>query len=145
MSHDASTRQEPIAWINGTFPQLTPAGRDGLTALLGDPGRALIALDFDGTLAPIVPDPAQARALPAAVNALRELTPMVGTMAVLTGRPALIAVEYGSLDQVPGIVVLGHYGRQRWQAGHLRHAAASGRARRGEGTAARGADSRGRS
>jgi trehalose 6-phosphate phosphatase len=119
MSHDASTREEPIAWINRTFPQLTHAGRDGLTALLGDPGRALIALDFDGTLAPIVPDPAQARALPAAVNALRELTPMIGTMAVLTGRPALIAVEYGSLDQVPGIVVLGHYGRQRWHAGHL--------------------------
>ncbi len=97
----------------------TAAGRAGLAALLDDPERALIAVDFDGTLAPIVPDPAQARALPAAVAALAALTPLVGTMAVLTGRPALVAVEYGSLDQVPGIVVLGHYGRQRWQHGDL--------------------------
>ena len=97
----------------------TAAGRAGLAALLDAPQRALIAVDFDGTLAPIVSDPAQARALPAAVAALRALTPLVGTMAVLTGRPALTAVEYGSLDQVPGIVVLGHYGRQRWHDGEL--------------------------
>ena len=97
----------------------TSGGRAGLAALLDTPERALIAVDFDGTLAPIVSDPAQARALPAAVAALRALTPLVGTMAVLTGRPALIAVEYGSLDQVPGIVVLGHYGRQRWHDGEL--------------------------
>jgi trehalose 6-phosphate phosphatase len=112
MSHDSAGP--------GRLPvPATAAGRAGLAALLDDPGRALIAVDFDGTLAPIVPDPAQARALPAAVAALRELTPLVGTMAVLTGRPALTAVEYGSLDQVPGIVVLGHYGRQRWHAGEL--------------------------
>jgi trehalose 6-phosphate phosphatase len=97
----------------------TEQGRAGLAALLQAPRRALIAVDFDGTLAPIVPDPAQARALPAAVAALRALTPLVGTMAVLTGRPALTAVEYGSLDQVPGILVLGHYGRQRWHDGEL--------------------------
>jgi trehalose 6-phosphate phosphatase len=119
MSHDASTREELTSWINRAYPELTPAGRDGLAALLGDPARALIAVDFDGTLAPIVPDPEQARALPAAVDALRELTPLIGTMAVITGRPALTAVEYGFLDQVPGVVVLGHYGRQRWQNGHL--------------------------
>jgi trehalose 6-phosphate phosphatase len=119
MSHDASTREELTSWINRAYPELTPAGRDGLGALLGDPARALIAVDFDGTLAPIVPDPEQARALPAAVDALRELTPLIGTMAVITGRPALTAVEYGFLDEVPGVVVLGHYGRQRWQNGHL--------------------------
>lgn len=119
MSHDASTREEPTSWINRAYPELTPAGRDGLVALLSDPSRALIAVDFDGTLAPIVPDPEQARALPAAVDALRGLTPLIATMAVITGRPALTAVEYGFLDQVPGIVVLGHYGRQRWQNGRL--------------------------
>ena len=120
MSHDASTREEePRSWINRAYPELTSAGRDGLVALFSDPSRALIAVDFDGTLAPIVPDPEQARALPAAVAGLRELTPLIGTMAVVTGRPALTAVEYGFLDQVPGIVVLGHYGRQRWQDGRL--------------------------
>jgi trehalose 6-phosphate phosphatase len=97
----------------------TAQGRAGLAALLDDPGHALVAVDFDGTIAPIVADPAEARALPAAVSALRELAPLIGTLAVLTGRPAVTAVEYGSLDQIPGIIVLGAYGRQRWHGGQL--------------------------
>jgi trehalose 6-phosphate phosphatase len=97
----------------------TADGRAGLAALLASPERALIALDFDGTLAPIVADPTQARALPAAVAALRALAPLVGTVAVITGRPARDAVEFGSLDSVPGLVVLGHYGRQSWRDGIL--------------------------
>jgi trehalose 6-phosphate phosphatase len=119
MPQDASSPDRVLSRIHGTHQGLTQAGRSGLAALLGEPGRALIAVDFDGTLAPIVPDPEQARALPAAVQALRDLTPLVGTMAVLTGRPALTAVKYASLEEVPGIVVLGHYGRQRWQDGRL--------------------------
>lgn len=95
------------------------AGRAGLAALLRSPGTALIALDFDGTLAPIVADPAAARADPGAAAALRRLAPLAGTLAVITGRPALSAVEYGGLESVPGIIVLGHYGRQRWEAGEL--------------------------
>jgi trehalose 6-phosphate phosphatase len=97
----------------------TPAGRAGLAALLADPGRALIGLDFDGTLAPIVPEPADARALPAATAVLRRLSGLTGTLAIITGRPAPEAVEYASLDEVPGIIVLGHYGRQRWAGGTL--------------------------
>jgi trehalose 6-phosphate phosphatase len=95
------------------------AGRAGLAALLSEPSGALIALDFDGTLAPIVADPAAARAQPGAVAALRRLAPLAGTLAVITGRPALTAVEYAGLEAVPGIIVLGHYGRQHWQAGVL--------------------------
>ena len=71
----------------------TEAGRAGLAALLRAPGRALIALDYDGTLAPIVTDPADARPHPAAVAALRRLAPLVGTLAVITGRPARAAVS----------------------------------------------------
>ena len=97
----------------------TAKGQAGLAALLHEPRHALVTVDFDGTLAPIVADPAEARALPAAVSALRELAPLIGTLAVLTGRPALKAVEYGSLDLIPGIVVLGAYGRQRWHDGQL--------------------------
>ena len=97
----------------------TAAGRAGLAALLADPGRSVIGLDFDGTLAPIVPDPAAARALPGAAAALRRLSGQAGTLAVITGRPALEAVEYAGLADVPGIVVLGHYGRQRWSDGQL--------------------------
>ncbi len=95
------------------------AGRAGLAALLRDPGRALIALDFDGTLSPIVADPAAARAHPGAVAALRRLAPLAGTVAVITGRAARDAVELGGLDQVPGLIVLGQYGRQRWESGTL--------------------------
>jgi len=97
----------------------TPEGRAGLAALLADPGRALIALDFDGTLSPIVADPAAARAHPGAVPALREVAAVVGTVAVITGRPAASAVELGGFEAVPGLIVLGHYGLERWSDGTL--------------------------
>jgi trehalose 6-phosphate phosphatase len=97
----------------------TAAGRAGLAALLAAPARSLIALDFDGTLSPIVADPAAARATPAAVTALRDLAAAAGTVAVITGRPAREAAEYAGVADVPEIVVLGHYGRQRWERGVL--------------------------
>lgn len=107
---------------NPTDPLPTPAtqpGRDGLAAVLARPGRAVVALDFDGTLAPIVPDPEKARAHPAAVPALAALAPKVAAVAVITGRPAEVAVRYGGFAGVPGLehlVVLGHYGAERWDA-----------------------------
>ncbi|AZM90308.1 trehalose-phosphatase [Streptomyces sp. W1SF4] len=97
----------------------TAAGREGLQALLRTPRRAVIALDFDGTLAEIVPDPDQARAHPDAVPALAELAPRVDAVAVVTGRPAGVAVRYGGFAGIPGLehlVVLGHYGAERWDA-----------------------------
>ncbi|MFI9171820.1 trehalose-phosphatase [Streptomyces lincolnensis] len=98
---------------------VTPAGRDGLAAILARPERAVIALDFDGTLAPIVADPEQARAHPEAVPALAALAPKVAAVAVVTGRPAGVAVRHGGFAGVAGLehlVVLGHYGAERWDA-----------------------------
>ncbi|MFE3115179.1 trehalose-phosphatase [Streptomyces niveus] len=98
---------------------VTSAGADGLAALLARPGKAVVALDFDGTLAEIVPDPEQARAHPGAVPALVALAPHVASVAVITGRPAEVAVRYGGFAGVPGLehlVVLGHYGAERWDA-----------------------------
>ncbi|WP_151483613.1 trehalose-phosphatase [Streptomyces albicerus] len=98
---------------------VTQAGRDGLDAILARPERAVLAFDFDGTLAPIVPDPEQARAHPDAVPALAALAPKVASVAVVTGRPAGVAVRYGGFAGVPGLehlVVLGHYGAERWDA-----------------------------
>jgi trehalose 6-phosphate phosphatase len=97
----------------------TGEGRDGLTAILRDPARSLIGLDYDGTLAPIVADPRAARAHPAAVATLRGLAPLVGTLAVITGRPAQAAVDLGGFGAVGGLIVLGHYGWDRWQGGML--------------------------
>lgn len=97
----------------------TEAGRVGLAALLAQPQGALLGLDFDGTLAPIVPDPDQARAHSAVPDLLRRLCAAGVRVAVVTGRPAEVAVEYGGLSDVPGVVVLGHYGLERWADGEL--------------------------
>ena len=97
----------------------TAEGTAGLAAIRREPARALIATDFDGTLAPIVADPREARADPEAVAGLRELAGVVGTLAVITGRPAAEAVELGGFEGVPGLIVLGHYGLERWEDGAL--------------------------
>ncbi|MFH8756316.1 trehalose-phosphatase [Streptomyces atroolivaceus] len=107
---------------NPAHPLPTPstqAGREGLAALLARPSRAVVALDFDGTLADIVPDPEQSRAHPHVVPALSALAPRVAAVAVITGRPAYTAVRYGGFAGVEGLdhlVVLGHYGAERWDA-----------------------------
>lgn len=97
----------------------TPEGRQGLAALIAHPERALVALDFDGTLAPIVADPAAARATPAATQAVRRLARVTGRVAIVTGRPAADAASFARVTDVPGVIVLGHYGRQRWEGGHV--------------------------
>jgi trehalose 6-phosphate phosphatase len=108
---------------NGNVPGLpvprTPAGRAGLAALIAQPGRALIGLDFDGTLAPIVDDPARARAAPAATEAISRLAGRAGTVAIITGRPAADAARFAGVANVPGVIVLGHYGSERWEDGAL--------------------------
>ncbi|MFI6841679.1 trehalose-phosphatase [Nonomuraea africana] len=89
-------------------------------AMVRDPGGAVIGLDFDGTLAPIVPDPDDARIHPAAPGVLAELGSLVKAVVIVTGRPAATAVKYApGLEKVPGLVVLGHYGFERWENGRV--------------------------
>lgn len=97
----------------------TVAGRAGLVELIAGPARALVAVDFDGTLAPIVTNPEDARPVPGAVEALRALTARLGTVALITGRPAEFAVEIAGLADVSGLRVLGHYGMEQWYGGAL--------------------------
>ena len=59
-----------------------------LEVLLEEPPRTAVMVDFDGTLAPIVTDPASARAVPGAARTLGALTRSFGTVAVVSGRPA---------------------------------------------------------
>lgn len=90
-----------------------------MQAVLARPGETLIGVDFDGTLAPIIDNPEEAFAHPAAVSALGRLGPLVGVIAVITGRPARTAVRLGGFQSVPGLasmVVLGQYGVERWDA-----------------------------
>jgi trehalose 6-phosphate phosphatase len=97
----------------------TPEGEAGLAAIVGNAGHALIAMDFDGTLAPIVAEPSAARPHPAVLPALGRLAPRVGTLAIITGRPAQAAVELGGFAGIPGLIVIGHHGWDRWAAGQL--------------------------
>jgi trehalose 6-phosphate phosphatase len=92
----------------------TAEGAEGLSAIKARPGAALAAFDFDGTLAPIVDDPDSARALGGAAAALAELARHIGKVAIITGRPAMIVVD-GGLSGIEGLVVLGQYGRERWE------------------------------
>ncbi|MBA5225875.1 MULTISPECIES: trehalose-phosphatase [Streptomyces] len=122
-SHTDFTDPGDASHRNGdALPVPTPttaAGREGLEAILAGPGRAVLAFDFDGTLAPIVADPEQARPHPDAVPALAALAPKVASVAVVTGRPAGVAVAHGGFAGVAGLehlVVLGHYGAERWEA-----------------------------
>jgi trehalose 6-phosphate phosphatase len=100
-------------------PEMGEAGRAGWDAIVAEPGRAMIALDYDGVLAPIVDDPTQAVPEPGAVETLCRLAASVGTLAIVTGRPAEVAVQLGGLDSVPGLVVEGQYGAERWADGQL--------------------------
>ena len=98
---------------------LSAAGGQALQAIINSPSDTLFATDFDGTLAPIVEDPAQASADPRAVAALGRLGQYVGTVAVITGRAARTAVELGGFREIAGLssmIVLGQYGVERWNA-----------------------------
>ncbi|MGW4800070.1 trehalose-phosphatase [Nonomuraea sp. MG754425] len=87
---------------------------------MSDPAGAVIGLDFDGTLSPIVPDPAKAVIHPEAPEVLADLGAHVRAVVIVTGRPAATALELGpGLADVPGLVVLGHYGFERWEDGRI--------------------------
>jgi trehalose 6-phosphate phosphatase len=77
----------------------------------------LVALDFDGTLAPIVLDPDTAVVETGGVDALIALANRGAQIAVVTGRPALTAVRLGGLARVPNLIVSGIYGAEIWHDG----------------------------
>jgi len=85
-----------------------------------DLDHALVAVDFDGTLAPIVPDPADSRPAPGALAALRKLAERGAQVAVITGRDARTVLELGRLDVIPGLIIEGLYGAEQWRDGALR-------------------------
>ena len=90
---------------------------DVLAALLADPGSSLVAVDFDGTLAPIVARPEDARAAPGAREVLADLVSRLGAVAIVSGRGAAEVVELAGVGDLAGIRVLGHYGLQQWHGG----------------------------
>lgn len=98
---------------------VTESGSQGLRAILAVPSRALVAVDFDGTLSPIVADPASARPHELAPGTLRRLARCFGTVAVVSGRPAASAAAllgFTGDPPPPNVVVVGHYGLETWTA-----------------------------
>ena len=76
-----------------------------------EPGASALFLDFDGTLAPIVDDPAAARPLPGVPGLLGRLAARLGLVAVVSGRPVAYLVEV--LDSPRGVRLAGLYGMEQ--------------------------------
>lgn len=81
--------------------------RDLLAPLAEAPSVTAIFCDFDGSLAPIVADPAQARPVKGAADALQDLAKRFRLVAVVSGRPVAFLSQ-----QIPvrGVRLVGLYG-----------------------------------
>jgi trehalose 6-phosphate phosphatase len=89
-----------------------------LDALAAVP-RLLVACDFDGTLAPIVDDPADARPLPAAAESLVELARLPSThVALVSGRALSVLKELARMPSEVNFV--GSHGAE-FDAGFAHH------------------------
>lgn len=100
---------------------MQPEDLGALDALLLDPATSAVLTDFDGTLAPIVPDPEEARPLPDAPRVLERLSQRFGVVGVISGRPAaFLARHLGASGEAVRLV--GVYGCEWIEDGHVRRA-----------------------
>ena len=88
-----------------------------LDAVRSDPQRAAVLTDFDGTLSPIVEDPAGARPLPDAPVVLAAIAERVGRAAVISGRPVQYLIDALGAAADSGLVLSGSYGLERYENG----------------------------
>lgn len=77
--------------------------------------------DFDGTISPIVADPALARLVEGASGALEALTRRLAVVAIITGRAPLDARR---MTGVPGLLVAGNHGLE-WLEPNAAHPVAA--------------------
>ena len=100
----------------GPGPSGLPRGAAALLApLLVDPTATALITDFDGTLSPIVVDPAAARPLDGVPDLLDRLARRFGVVAVVSGRPAGFLVEHLTAGPVAGasrVHLVGLYGME---------------------------------
>ncbi|HEU5455341.1 MAG TPA: trehalose-phosphatase [Nocardioides sp.] len=102
--------------------------KERYAAFVAVASSAVVGLDFDGTLAPIVDDPADAHIHPDAASVLTELAEVVRAVTVITGRPARQALALGGLDEVGNdlgdsgkeLHIFGQYGNERWSSTNRR-------------------------
>jgi len=90
---------------------------DALTAIATTP-RLVVALDFDGTASPLVPDPMSARALPEIIEQLDRLASLPDTLvAYVSGRSMHDLRVIAEHDDESRIALAGSHGAQYWFPG----------------------------
>lgn len=91
---------------------LSPDLADAIESLVETP-ILLVALDFDGTMAPLVDRPEDARPLPAAAEALAKLAALENTItAVISGRDLASLRAVGKPPE--RTLLVGSHGTERW-------------------------------
>ncbi len=85
-----------------------------LAPLIEDPSSAALFVDFDGTVSPIVDDPATAEPLAGVAEVLAALVDVLGRVGVVSGRPVSFIEPFFD----PRIVLAGLYGLEVAVAGH---------------------------
>lgn len=119
---------------------MAEAGPTELLRRLVEPGAdGLLALDFDGTLAPIVDDPAAAAPLEGVPELLEELASSVGEVAVVSGRP----LSYLTHHLPASLTLVGLYGLETLRRGEVVDHPNAGVWRETIADVARGAELRG--
>ena len=100
-----------------------PEAKSRYDAVLAVAREVVLGLDFDGTLSPIVPDPASAVIHPDGPAVLAAVAARVRAVAVVTGRPARQVVDLGRLEDVADalpagsrLLVRGQYGHELWDS-----------------------------
>ena len=92
-----------------------------LAVLLDDPAASAVLTDFDGTLSPIVADPATAYPLPEAPGVLAALSQRFALVAVVSGRPVSFLAQR-LVAAGPAVRLFGAYGLEWMEDGQLRRA-----------------------
>jgi trehalose 6-phosphate phosphatase len=81
-----------------------------ISALAADPARTAVLLDFDGSIAAIVPHADDARPVPGALPVLQRLAASMGLVAIVSGRPVGFLAEHVPVERV---MYVGLYGMER--------------------------------
>ncbi|KAA0961180.1 trehalose-phosphatase [Microbacterium sp. ANT_H45B] len=96
----------------------TPGTADGALRAIAATPRLVVALDFDGTASPLVPDPMAARALPEVAAQVARLAAMPDTtVAYVSGRSMHDLREITEHTDDSPIALAGSHGAQYWFPG----------------------------
>ncbi|MEV0384451.1 trehalose-phosphatase [Nonomuraea sp. NPDC050643] len=91
---------------------------EAVSATVSESTKSGFFFDYDGTIAPIMRDPAAVRPVPGAMARLEALSRLVGRVAVVSARPAAYLCE--RFANLPQVGLFGLYGMQTVVDGQVR-------------------------